>query len=165
MFLQKSATDYPQHPEGIFGARVVSVTEDSGQWGPSIKFVYRTEHKDEMGEHAELWDYVSNKDGKFSPSKTKLVNRLTGIMGVQKFDQLPEGLEIDDMIGKLVQIKVFHNNDGKARIESLLPYSNIEKQEEGGKKESLLTKAEPQPPVEQKELPPVEIGFEDDLPF
>jgi hypothetical protein len=64
-----------------------------------------------------------------------------------------------------VQIKVFHNNDGKARVESLLPYSNLEKKEEDGKKESLLTKAEPQPPVEQKELPPVEIGFEDDLPF
>ena len=147
--------EYEQHPPGRFKARVIRAEEfEDGPYGPSIRITYRTEHKRGSG-YFELPDFVSNKDDMFRPSKTKLVNRLTGILGVQTFDELPDQLELTDLEGKLVTLNVIHNEAGRHKVDTVVPY-------EQPAKEPLLAK---QPVMEPVMEPVIEDGFDDNLPF
>ena len=152
--LNKGVDDvYEQHPPGRFSARVIRAENyEEGKYGPAIRIIYRTEHKKRQGDgYFEVADFVNNTDGIFRPSKTKLVNRLTGIMGVKTFDDLPEQLELSDLEGKLVTLNVIHNDAGRHKVDSVVPY-------EPPAKEPSLSK---QPAVE----PVIEDGFDDNIPF
>jgi hypothetical protein len=125
----KSGGNFETHPEtsALIHACIVDVTQPKPvqtEWGVKEKFkiVYESELKDSQGRHFALFSQG------YTPSlheKAALRKDLKKILGRDLTEaEAKEGIELEDLIGKPVQVLVAHEqHDGKtyARIAHLQP--------------------------------------------
>lgn len=110
-------------PAGVYVATVKDLTEDDGQFGPQIKFVFEIEEtlacdsgdpEDWVGQ--EKWGWCSDS---LTPN-TKLFKWARQILGGDF--EIGDDLVLDDMIGRKVRITIGENKNGNLAITDVAAY-------------------------------------------
>jgi hypothetical protein len=149
-----AATTYEVLKKGVYPARVKSIDEDDGQFGPQFKWIFKITAGRAKG--SELFGWSSQV---LSP-KSKLRNWAEALLPDEDFDAKGFVLDTDDLVDCDCQIvlSVTTGNDGVERnkIESLLP---VEEEEAEAADEEPAPKPARQPVAQTAKFQAEEVPF------
>ena len=105
----RKADDFDKHPSGIFDATVVDLCLEDGQFGPSTRFVFKTD----VG---EIWAFASGTE---LGSRNKLGKYMGAIFNVPVADLVE--VNSAEVIGRSCRIQVGPNANGDTRVLAVMP--------------------------------------------
>lgn len=105
----------PDIPDGTYPADLLSVTEESGQFGKMRKWLFMVEYDGKNAESGKtpLTVYTSANTG----TGSKSYKFLTGFAG----RELKVGEQVDDPTGKRVLVQIVRNKKGFPTVDAVLP--------------------------------------------
>lgn len=121
-FLKRS--NFTPHPEGLTVGQLADIEMDEhGKFGPQIKFMFDTDEQMDDGRPFRLTHWCTPVLNEKS-NLYKLLKAFGEDPDSAAWDDLQDVGDLDDLIGRKIQIVVTHKKDGdriNARVDSVMP--------------------------------------------